>query len=89
MRVIGISQILFQLLVHIPKFRIGAGKVLANASTLDFSGTSDIILGYAFNISRDFSCAYSVNSQYALSDSNITHLTRFVNTQYLIKTVLI
>jgi hypothetical protein len=33
--------------VHIPKFRIGAGKVLAIASTPDFSGTSDIILGYA------------------------------------------
>jgi hypothetical protein len=33
--------------VHIPKFRIGAGKVLANASTPDFYGTSDIILGYA------------------------------------------
>jgi hypothetical protein len=25
-------------LVHIPKFRNGAGKVLANASTPDFSG---------------------------------------------------
>ncbi|MDR2751692.1 MAG: hypothetical protein LBC41_13625, partial [Clostridiales bacterium] len=34
-------------LVNIPKFRIGAGKVLANASTPDFYGTSDIILGYA------------------------------------------
>jgi hypothetical protein len=37
------------LLVHIPKFRIGAGKILANASTPDFSGTSDIIWGYALN----------------------------------------
>jgi hypothetical protein len=36
-------------LVHIPKFRIGAGKVLANASTPDFSGTSNIILGYALS----------------------------------------
>jgi hypothetical protein len=36
-------------LVHIPKFRIGAVKVLANASTPDFYGTSDIILGYALN----------------------------------------
>jgi hypothetical protein len=33
--------------VHIPKFRNGAGKILANASTPDFSGTSDKILGYA------------------------------------------
>jgi hypothetical protein len=33
--------------VHIPKFRNGAGKILANASTPDFSGASDIILGYA------------------------------------------
>jgi hypothetical protein len=33
--------------VHIPKFRNGAGKVLANASTPDFSGTSDMILEYA------------------------------------------
>jgi hypothetical protein len=39
--------------VHIPKFRIGAGKVLANASTPDFSGTSDIILGYALG-KKDF-----------------------------------
>jgi hypothetical protein len=37
------------LLVHIPKFRNGAGKILANALTPDFSGASDIILGYAFN----------------------------------------
>jgi hypothetical protein len=37
-------------LVHIPKFRIGAGKVLANASMPDFYGTSDIILGYALII---------------------------------------
>jgi hypothetical protein len=34
-------------LVHIPKFRNGTGKILANASTPDFSGASDIILGYA------------------------------------------
>jgi hypothetical protein len=33
--------------VHIPKFRNGAEKILANASTPDFFGTSDIILGYA------------------------------------------
>jgi hypothetical protein len=33
--------------VHIPKFRNGAGKVLANALTPDFFGTSDINLGYA------------------------------------------
>ncbi|MDR1642995.1 MAG: hypothetical protein LBT59_25160 [Clostridiales bacterium] len=39
-------------LVYIPKFRIGAGKVLANASTPDFSGTSDIILGYALKINH-------------------------------------
>jgi hypothetical protein len=32
---------------HIPKFRNGTGKILANASTPDFSGASDIILGYA------------------------------------------
>jgi hypothetical protein len=38
--------------VHIPKFRIGVRKVLANASTPDFSGTSDIILGYALNITK-------------------------------------
>jgi hypothetical protein len=35
-------------LEHIPKFRNGTGKILANASTPDFSGASDIILGYAF-----------------------------------------
>jgi hypothetical protein len=35
--------------VHIPKFRNGSGKILANASTPDFSATSDIILGYALN----------------------------------------
>jgi hypothetical protein len=40
---------------HIPKFRIGAGKILANASTPDFSGTSDIILGYAL---CDFGICY-------------------------------
>jgi hypothetical protein len=34
-------------LEHIPKFRNGSGKILANASTPDFSATSDIILGYA------------------------------------------
>jgi hypothetical protein len=34
-------------LVHIPKFRNGTGKILANASTPDFSGASDMILGYA------------------------------------------
>jgi hypothetical protein len=34
-------------LVHIPKFRNGTGKILANASTPDFFGASDIILGYA------------------------------------------
>jgi hypothetical protein len=34
-------------LVHIPKFRNGTGKILANATTPDFSGASDIILGYA------------------------------------------
>jgi hypothetical protein len=33
--------------VHIPKFRNGCGKILANASTPDFSAASDIILGYA------------------------------------------
>jgi hypothetical protein len=36
-----------RVLVHIPKFRNGTGKILANASTPDFSGASDIILGYA------------------------------------------
>jgi hypothetical protein len=40
------------ILVHIPKFRNGAGKILANASTPDFSGASDIILGYALIICR-------------------------------------
>jgi hypothetical protein len=34
-------------LVHIPKFRNGAEKILANASTPDFFDASDIILGYA------------------------------------------
>jgi hypothetical protein len=28
-------------LVHIPKIRNGAGKIMANASTPDFSGASD------------------------------------------------
>jgi hypothetical protein len=36
-------------LVHIPKFRNGAEKILANASTPDFFGASDIILGYALS----------------------------------------
>jgi hypothetical protein len=36
-------------LVHIPKFRNGAEKILANALTPDFFGASDIILGYAPN----------------------------------------
>jgi hypothetical protein len=36
--------------VHIPKFRNGTGKILANASTPDFSGASDIILGYALKL---------------------------------------
>jgi hypothetical protein len=35
--------------VHIPKFRYGAGKILANASTPDFSDASDKILGYALS----------------------------------------
>jgi hypothetical protein len=39
-------------LVHIPKFRNGTGKILANASTPDFSGTSDKIWGYALRLSR-------------------------------------
>jgi hypothetical protein len=47
-------------LVHIPKFRIGAGKVLANASTPDFSGTSDIILGYALLRAQLLKCKSSV-----------------------------
>jgi hypothetical protein len=37
-------------LVHIPKFRNGTGKILANASTPDFFGASDIILGYALTL---------------------------------------
>jgi hypothetical protein len=37
-------------LVHIPKFRNGTGKILANASTPDFSGASDTILGYALKL---------------------------------------
>jgi hypothetical protein len=36
-----------RLLEHIPKFRNGSGKILANASTPDFSAASDIIWGYA------------------------------------------
>jgi hypothetical protein len=36
--------------VHIPKFRNDAGKILANASTPDFSGASDKILGYALKL---------------------------------------
>jgi hypothetical protein len=35
---------------HIPKFRNGTEKILANASTPDFFGASDIILGYALII---------------------------------------
>jgi hypothetical protein len=35
--------------VHIPKFRNGTGKILANASMPDFSGASDLILGYALS----------------------------------------
>jgi hypothetical protein len=38
--------------VHIPKFRNGSGKILANASTPDFSAASDIILGYALRAYR-------------------------------------
>jgi hypothetical protein len=48
-RIFALSTPVFALLVHIPKFRNGTGKILANASTPDFSGASDIILGYAFN----------------------------------------
>jgi hypothetical protein len=44
-------------LVHIPKFRNGAEKILANASTPDFFGASDIILGYAL-IFRLTLCLY-------------------------------
>jgi hypothetical protein len=35
---------------HIPKFRNGTGKILANASTPDFSGAPELFLGYAFII---------------------------------------
>jgi hypothetical protein len=35
--------------VHIPKFRNVTGKILANASTPDFSGDSDLFLGYALS----------------------------------------
>jgi hypothetical protein len=38
--------------MHIPKIRIGAGKVLANALMPDFSATSDIILGYALSMGK-------------------------------------
>jgi hypothetical protein len=56
--------------MHIPKFRNGAEKILANASASkhpDFFGASDIILGYALSkaaysqgqrfMSRGDSCA--------------------------------
>jgi hypothetical protein len=42
--------------VHIPKFRNGGGKILANASTPDFSAASDIILGYALSFLRTAFC---------------------------------
>jgi hypothetical protein len=45
-------------LVHIPKFRNGAGKILANASTPDFSGASDKILGYALKAAHCFSLRF-------------------------------
>jgi hypothetical protein len=45
------------ILEHIPKFRNGIGKILANASTPDFSGASDIILGYALNYIPKFTQA--------------------------------
>jgi hypothetical protein len=43
-------------LVHIPKFRNGTEKILANASTADFSVASDIILGYALNVELSYRC---------------------------------
>jgi hypothetical protein len=49
---LGASHFLIAFLEHIPKFRNGTGKILANASTPDFSDASDIILGYALSSSR-------------------------------------
>jgi hypothetical protein len=46
-----------QRLEHIPKFRNGTGKILANALTPDFSGASDIILGYGLRSSCQ--CGFS------------------------------
>jgi tetratricopeptide (TPR) repeat protein len=52
--------------VHIPKFRNGTGKILANASTPDFSGASDIILGYAL-ITQSFEVKKMDNTVEAMS----------------------
>jgi hypothetical protein len=46
------SLSIIEILEHIPKFRNGTEKILANASTPDFFGASDIILGYALNKKR-------------------------------------
>jgi hypothetical protein len=53
--------------VHIPKFRNGAGKILANASTPDFSGASDKILGYVFSVLPVCLIATAGNLGYVLS----------------------
>jgi hypothetical protein len=42
---------MFQALLRAyPKIPNGIGKILANASTPDFSGALDIILGYALHV---------------------------------------
>jgi hypothetical protein len=59
--------VLKQLLEHIPKFRNGSGKILANASMPDFSGVSDIILGYwmlAHGLRKARNLCYSPSMEY-------------------------
>jgi hypothetical protein len=56
--------------VHIPKFRNGTGKILANASTPDFSGASDIILGYALNLRASALLAVRLGKALFAEDAN-------------------
>jgi hypothetical protein len=62
-------RIRLRYLVHIPKFRNGTGKILANASTPDFSGASDIILGYALSAYPKIPQALKLILGYALISS--------------------
>jgi hypothetical protein len=52
--------------VHIPKFRYGVGKILANASTPDFSDVSDKILGYALSENGRIGINVNLDRGYAL-----------------------